>query len=163
MGSQHFRPLFSPLRENGLIACMKTIVKHTDALQLTWIGRNLHWEIDTHCLLHLEPFQLSGDKTSSNHVLKLLAGILGGKNVGSPTLRNRLQPRPKREIWAPIGVFLDEDGNYLPGQEAIAERCAQAGITPNVYIGFNADEDGIELWAQKSPNTATRAASGRRY
>ena len=60
------------------------------------------------------------------------------------TIHRRLHPPAKPELWLPTGVFLDENGNYLPGHEAIAERCAKAGIIPNVYMGFNPDDDGIE-------------------
>jgi hypothetical protein len=60
------------------------------------------------------------------------------------TLHSKLFPSPKPEVWLPTGVLLDEDENFLPGQEAIAERCVRAGIIPNVYIGFNPDDDGCE-------------------
>lgn len=59
-------------------------------------------------------------------------------------LHRRLFPPLKFERWLPLGVFLDKDENYLPGQEAIYQRCERAGIIPNVYIGFNPDDDGIE-------------------
>ena len=59
-------------------------------------------------------------------------------------LRRKLFPLPKPERWLPLGVFLDDDENFLPGQEEIWQRCQRAGITPNVYIGFDPNMDGCE-------------------
>lgn len=64
------------------------------------------------------------------------------------TLHARLQPRPKQEVWMPPGLCLiEEEGElYYANEEAqaIDERCRKLGITPNVYMGFNPDEDGCE-------------------
>ena len=64
------------------------------------------------------------------------------------TLHRRLYPSPKPELWLPTGVLLDENGDYLPGHQAIAERCEKLGIIPNVYIvsdEWHPDMDGCEL------------------
>jgi hypothetical protein len=60
------------------------------------------------------------------------------------TLHRKLFPPPKQEVWLPSGVLLDEDENLLPGQEEVWQRCERVGIIPNIYIGFNPDDDGSE-------------------
>jgi hypothetical protein len=68
-------------------------------------------------------------------------------------LRNKLYPKPIREIWMPIAVCVTqgEDGeySYASGDDRLIDmRCKKIGIVPNIYIigddGFNPNDDGVE-------------------
>ena len=78
------------------------------------------------------------------------------------TLRTRLQPPPKREVWMPLAVYIrearedeeseDEEGHLIyyindDESEATLDRCEKLGITPNVYVvsdEWHPDMDGID-------------------
>ena len=60
-------------------------------------------------------------------------------------LHRCLCPLPKRQKWMPAGVYMDTEGNYLPGSEEVHERCMKAGIVPDVYIGIDPSKIGSKL------------------
>lgn len=53
-----------------------------------------------------------------------------------------LHPSPKLQKWMPGGVYMDNEGNYLPGSQEVHERCIKAGINPDIYTGINPEKIG---------------------